>query len=110
MHGPRGVAEVALELSQDRGDCESAEGRAALGVEAVDRLHERQVRDLDQVLGRDRGVRVASRQFPGEREEPLDQCVPRGAVAPALALFEQRLLTCGAELELPGGRVVQHSG
>ncbi len=89
---------------------ESAEGRAALGIEAVDRLHEREVGDLDQVLGRDRGVRVAPRQSPGERQEPLNQCIPRGAVAPAPAVFEQRLLTFGSELELPGGRVVQHSG
>ena len=55
-HGPALVAEVALELAEDRRDGERRERRLARGVEAVDRLEQAERRDLD------RGRRAARRR------------------------------------------------
>ncbi len=51
-HGPRPVAEVALDLAQDRGDRVGGERDLALDVEAVDRLDQAQRGDLHEVVQR----------------------------------------------------------
>ena len=51
-HGPRAVAEVALDLAEDRRDRVARERHLARQVEAVDRLHEAQRRDLEEVVER----------------------------------------------------------
>ena len=49
-HRPGAVAEVALDLAEDRRDRVARERDAALDVEAVDGLDERVARDLVEVL------------------------------------------------------------
>ena len=78
VHRPAPVAEVALELAEDRGDGEGREGGAALGVEAVDRLDQADARDLDQVVERLGAARVPGREPPRERHEALDQLLADG--------------------------------
>ena len=58
-HRPDAVAEVALQLAEDRRRGEGRERRAALGVEAVDRVDQAEAGDLDQVVGRLAGAAVA---------------------------------------------------
>src|SRR6478752_6090628 len=50
VDGPPTVPEVALQLSEDRGDREGGEGGAALRVEPIDRLHEPDAGDLHEVV------------------------------------------------------------
>ena len=59
---PRAVAEVALELAEDRRHGVGGEGDPAVGVVAVDRLDEAEVRDLAEVVERLAGVAVLDRQ------------------------------------------------
>ena len=82
--GPRPVAEVALELAEDRRDGVAREGDVALGVEAVDRLDQAERRDLDEVLQRLLGALVATRELAGERQEALDQRLARRRIAVVL--------------------------
>src|SRR3954451_2345382 len=70
-HGPRAIAEVALDLAHDRGHGVARERDAALHVEAVDRLDEPEARDLVDVVERLLGALVAGRELPRERQEPL---------------------------------------
>ena len=73
-----GVAEVALQLAQDRGHRVGREGRPAGGVEAVDRLHEPDAGDLHEVVEGLVGALVAARELARERQEALDQLLARG--------------------------------
>ena len=96
---PSLVAEVALQLAQDRGRGVARELRAAPGLEAVDGLDQAEARDLHEVVERLVGVRVAQRQVAGERQEPLAELLARGEVAaprdtgPAVA-FRSRAHPC----------------
>jgi hypothetical protein len=76
VHRPAPVAEMALELAENGGDGEGREGGAALGVEAVYRLDQADARNLDQVVEWLRPSRVARREAPGERHEPVHQLFP----------------------------------
>ena len=49
-YGPRAVAEMALELTDDRRHREARERVPVLWIEAVDRLDERQGRDLHEIV------------------------------------------------------------
>ena len=84
MQRPALVAEVALQLAQDRGRGVARELRAALGLEAVDGLDQPEARHLDQVVERLVRVGVAQRQVARERQEPLGQLLARGEVALAV--------------------------
>ena len=68
-HGPALVAEVALELAQDRRRRKGRERDAAIGIEAVDRLQQPERRDLDEILGLRVVMPVALGEVPGERQE-----------------------------------------
>ena len=76
MQRPALVAEVSLELTQDRRRGVARELRAAAGLEAVDCLDEAEARDLKQVVERLVGVRVAQRQVTRERQEALGELLP----------------------------------
>jgi len=78
---PALVAEVALQLAEDRRRGVAGKAGTTARLVAVDRLQEPDVGDLDQILDRLVRVRVAQRQVAGEREEPLDQLPPSGQVA-----------------------------
>src|SRR5690242_5340304 len=52
VHRPADVAEVALELAEDRGNREAGEGHAAGGVEAVHGLDETHARHLEEIVHR----------------------------------------------------------
>ena len=80
-HHPRLIAEVSLELAGDRRDREGAERVAAGRVVAIDRLHQRDRRDLDEVLQRLAATLVATGQRPRERQEALDQQCAGTAIA-----------------------------
>ena len=100
MQRPALVAEVALQLAED-GRCGVArELRAAAGFEAVDRLDQAEARDLQQVVERLVGVRVAQREIASQRQETLHQLLTRGEVA-ELVIANQEL-----SLDLPRGSAV----
>src|SRR5579884_1460345 len=65
MHCPAGVAEVALQLADDRGDRERCEREAAIRIEALDRLDQPQARDLYEVVVRLTRRYVATRKLAG---------------------------------------------
>jgi hypothetical protein len=75
------VAEVAPDLADDRRDRIREERAPALGVEAVDRLHEPDRARLDEILDRLARAPVAPRELPDEREVPLDETRARGRIA-----------------------------
>ena len=64
---------MTLELAHDRRDRIGGELRAALQVEAVDRLDQADRRDLDEVLELLAAPGVAPRERLGERKVVLDQ-------------------------------------
>jgi hypothetical protein len=81
VHGPAGVAEVALELAEDRRHRVARERVAALHVVAVDRLDQAERRDLDQVVERLVAALVAAGELPGERHEAAAELVACAQVA-----------------------------
>ena len=70
-HGPYVIAEVAPQLAEDRRHGVGGERSSALGVEAVDRLHQPEVRDLDQVVDRLGLAPVAKRERAREAMKRL---------------------------------------
>ena len=72
-HRPGAVAEVALDLAEDRRDGVAGERDLALEVEAVDRLDEAQRGDLQEVVERLLRALVAARELARERQEALDE-------------------------------------
>ena len=92
MQRPALVAEVALELAQDRRRRVARELRPAAGVEAVDRLDQAEARDLEEVVERLVRVRVAQREVAGERQEPLGELLARGEVAVAVVADQELAL------------------
>ena len=70
-HRPALVAEVALELAEDRRHGERRERRLARRVEAVDRLEQAERGDLDQVVELLPAALVAAGELPRQREEAL---------------------------------------
>jgi hypothetical protein len=101
MHRPATVPEMALELAENRGDGESREGSATLGIEPIDRLDEPNARNLDQVVEWLGSSRVPGRQPPGERHEPVDQLLSDGRRA-VLGESPQELSLIGELLTRPG--------
>ena len=88
-HRPALVAEVALELAQDRRHGERGERGLALRVEAVDRLQQAERGDLHEVVERLAAALVAPGELAGERQEALDQRIARGRVAAVVVLDQQ---------------------
>ena len=85
------VAEVALDLAQDRRRRIACEGVAERRIEAFDRLHEPEARDLVEILRRLGTARVAVGEAACERHEPDDQLLThQRALVPVVAL-EQKL-------------------
>jgi hypothetical protein len=80
---------MALELADDRRHGEAREGVAAARLEAVDRLDERQRRDLDEVVERLARVLVAPCERAREGQEALDERAARVRVAPLGDLLEE---------------------
>ena len=72
-HRPRAVAEVALDLAEDRRHRVARERDLALEVEAVDRLDQAERRDLEEVVEGLLGALVAARELARERQEALDE-------------------------------------
>ena len=93
---PALVAEVALQLAEDRRRGVACELRPAARLEAVDRLDQAKARDLEQVVVGLVGVGVAQREVARERQETLHQLLTRGEVTePVVARQQQALcLTC----------------
>ncbi len=89
---PPAVAEVTLELAEDRRDREAREAGALGRVEAVDRLDQAERGDLHEVVERLVRVAVAAREAARERQEPLDELAADGGGARLRVLLEQRSL------------------
>jgi len=70
---PAAIAEVALDLARDRRHRERGESHVAVEVEALDRLHQAERRNLLQVVERFSLVGVAPGKRAGERQRALDQ-------------------------------------
>ena len=84
-HRPRAVAEVPSQLADDGGDRERREPHVEGGIEAIDRLHEREVRDLGEVVRRLATTREATRAVPGQPEVLLDQLIAELGITGACA-------------------------
>ncbi len=82
-HGPDPVAEVALQLAEDRRRGEGGEGDAALGIEAVDGVEQAQVGDLEQVVEGLARAAVAQRQALGESHVAANQLFAHGGIVVA---------------------------
>ena len=79
MERPGAIAEVPLDLADDRRHCVGRELHLALRVEALDREEQADRADLDQILLRLAAARVARREALDERHVPLDELVARAA-------------------------------
>ena len=89
---PRVVAEVALDLALDGAAGERREGDVAVGLEAVDRLHERQEGDLAEVVVARPAPPEAAGDMGGEAHVPLDQLVAQAPVVGRAELTEECVL------------------
>ena len=78
VDGPRAVAEVALDLADDRRHGVRRELHASIDVEALDRQHEPDGADLHEILHRLAAARVTRGDLADERHELLDDLVARG--------------------------------
>ena len=101
-HRPALVAEVALELAEDRRDGERRERRLALGVEAIDRLEQPERRDLDQVVELLAAALVAPCELACERQEALHELLARGRVVLAVVADQQPSILLRADDPLVG--------
>ena len=106
---PGAVAEVALDLAEDRRDRVGGERDLALGVEAVDRLDQADRRDLEEVVERLARALVAAGELARQRQEALDELLARPGVAGAVAQ-EQLAVLAGALGAAPGGSAVMTTG
>ena len=88
-HRPALVAEVALDLAEDRGNRERRERRLARRVEAVDRLEQAERGDLDEVVERLPAALVAAGELARQRQEALDELLARRDVAVAVVADQQ---------------------
>src|SRR5215207_6211156 len=94
-HGPRTVAEVALDLAQDRRHRKGREAQLATEVEAIDRLDEPDAADLLEIVERLAAVRVTSSERSDERHHALDQENARLLVALLVPATQQLVLVNG---------------
>src|SRR5262245_47985617 len=99
---PRAIAEVPLDLADDRGDGVRRELDAPRRVEPLDREEEPDGADLDEVLLRLAPAGVARRQAPHERHVPVHELVPRLVVPRPIGLDQ------GDEVDVLAGR--RHAG
>ena len=93
---PGGVAEVAPQLAEDRGDRVAREGEPAIRIPAVDGLHEADRCDLDEVVERLGRAAVAQREAARERHVAFDQLVARGGVAALVTAHEALVVALAA--------------
>ena len=89
VYRPAEVAEVALELTENRRHRERGEGGPALGVEAVDRLDEAQAGDLEKVVERLSRAGVPSGELARQGQEAGYELVARAAVSVLLPADEE---------------------
>ena len=83
------VAEVALDLTEDRRHRVRGQLDAAVRVEAVDRVDEADRADLDEVVEHLAAADVAKGERADERHQILDQLIPRSLVALRLVRVEK---------------------
>ena len=93
---PAAIAEMALELTDDRRERERRERQPALRLEAIDGLQQPDCRDLFEIVGLVAGA-VALRQHPRKREETLHQSRPRGLVTVTQTVEQRTLVTIAGE-------------
>ena len=105
VDGPACIAQVALELAEDRRDRVGRERAAPARVEAVDRLHERQAGHLLEVFQRLRRVAVAAREAARERQMALDQRGAGRRVAGPVPPREERVDRSSGERRPSGARL-----
>jgi hypothetical protein len=77
---PPAVAEVTLQLADDGHRGERRELDLPTRVESIDRLHEPEARDLEQVIHRLASAREPACEVLGEREEHPNELVARRRV------------------------------
>jgi hypothetical protein len=93
---PRSIAEVALDLAQDGRRRIRHEARLARHVKAVDRLHDPDARDLDQIVYRFAAARIANGQRARQRQHLLGQLRTRRQIAILVVTPQEHLLVNGA--------------
>ena len=97
-HRPSLVAEVPLQLSDDRRRRERRELQAAFGLEALDGLQQTDERDLAQIVERLAAMLEPSREELGEPHVGFDELVAQIAVVGAAVLREPRVELAAARL------------
>jgi hypothetical protein len=88
-HGPARVAEVALELADDRRHDERGERRLPPGVEAVDRLEQGERRHLHEVVELLAAALIAAGELARERKEARHELLACGRIALAVVADQQ---------------------
>src|SRR5690606_32093758 len=107
MDVPDVVAEVAPQLAEDRRHRVGGERLPAGRIEAVDRLHQADARDLDQVLERLATALVAHRKRPRQGHEPGDELLADPRITAVGEAAEKGIVgTAPLALGLVVGRVV----
>jgi hypothetical protein len=86
---------VSLDLAGDRRYGEGGERKAALGIEAVDRLQQAKARDLEEIVEGPLIALVATREMACERQVSLDEQVAIGRVAAVAVPGEERVVSAG---------------
>src|SRR5262249_37375681 len=91
VHGPRPVTEMALQLPDDGRHGISRQLDAAIRVEAVDRVDERDRADLYEIVEGLAAAGETAGQRTHERHQVLDQLLACGLVAVSLVGAEKAL-------------------
>ena len=89
---PDAVAEVAPKLAEDGRRRVGGERRAAVGIEAVQRLNQPEACDLDQVVERLGASAISESQGPCQRQKAPDQLLLQDGVAGRCVAAQKRLL------------------
>src|SRR5205807_2035348 len=96
---PALVAEVALELADDRGSGEAREFLAAPRLESLDGVQQPDRGDLDEVIQWLAAVYVAQSELARERQKAPDQLLPDGRLAVQVVGLEQLFIGQPREIE-----------
>jgi hypothetical protein len=94
MNRPDVISEVPSQLAQNGRHGVGGERLPARRVETVDRLHEAQVGDLEQIVEWLAAAPIPQRQRTREWHEPLHELLANGVVAGFGKAAQEQVLAC----------------
>jgi hypothetical protein len=97
---PGPVAQVSAQLTGDGRHRERAEPLPALGIKSIDRLHEAEARDLNQIVGRSPARPKTPRERPRQWQVLLDQGGPFARIAAPPRVGQSKLPAAAAAIAI----------